>query len=69
MPGGSTAFMHAKTAIADEHTALVGSANLTGFAIAANIELGLLITGGPVPRRLARHFRSLMASAFLVPAT
>lgn len=68
MPAGGIASMHAKAAIADEHTALVGSANLTGFAIAANIELGLLITGGPVPRRLSRHFRSLMATGILTPA-
>lgn len=65
MPNGGKASMHAKAAVADEHTALVGSANLTGFGIGSNMELGLLITGGPVPRRLARHFRALMASGVL----
>ena len=67
LPNGGLASMHAKAAIIDERIALVGSANLTGFAIASNMELGLLITGGPVPRRLARHFRALMASGVLRP--
>lgn len=44
------AALHAKAAIADDHTALVTSANLTGFAIKDNMELGLLIRGGPVPQ-------------------
>ncbi len=59
------ASMHAKAAIADEHTALTTSANLTGHAIAANMELGLLVRGGPVPVRLARHFRQLMVDEVL----
>lgn len=67
LPNGGLVSMHAKAAVADEHTALVGSANLTGLAIASNMELGLLITGGPVPRRLARHFRALMANGVLRP--
>lgn len=56
------AALHAKAAIADDHTALVTSANLTGFAIKENMELGVLIRGGPVPARLAAHFRELIAS-------
>lgn len=55
------AALHAKAAIADDHTALVTSANLTGHAIAENMELGLLVRGGSVPRRLAAHFRELIA--------
>lgn len=65
MAAGSRAAMHAKTAIADEHTALVTSANLTGHAIEANMELGLLVHGGPVPVRLVRHFRQLMVDGVL----
>ncbi len=56
-PGGK---LHVKAAIADEHVALVTSANLTGAALDENMELGLLVRGGPVPRRLARHFMDLM---------
>jgi cardiolipin synthase A/B len=61
-PPGS---MHAKAVIADEQTVLVTSANLTGSAIEANMELGLLVRGGQVPQRLARHFRALVASGRL----
>jgi phosphatidylserine/phosphatidylglycerophosphate/cardiolipin synthase-like enzyme len=60
------AALHAKAAIADDHTALVTSANLTGFAIKDNMELGLLIRGGPVPGRLASHLRELIAKQELV---
>lgn len=65
LPGG-TARLHAKAAVADDTTALVTSANLTAHAITANMELGLLVHGGPVPRRL--HFRQLIADGVLVPA-
>jgi phosphatidylserine/phosphatidylglycerophosphate/cardiolipin synthase-like enzyme len=54
------ASLHAKAAIADDHTALVTSANLTGHAMMENMELGLLVRGGPVPRRLSRHFIQLI---------
>jgi phosphatidylserine/phosphatidylglycerophosphate/cardiolipin synthase-like enzyme len=64
--GGLEGAMHAKAAIADEQVAFITSANLTGSAIEANMELGLLVRGGAVPRRLARHFRALMGSGRLV---
>lgn len=67
LSNGATASMHAKAAVADEHTALVGSANLTGMAIEANMELGLFVRGGPVPRRLSRHFRTLISAGVLTP--
>ncbi len=63
--GGGTAAMHAKAAVADGRSALVTSANLTGQALAANMELGLLIQGGPVPRRVAAHFAELIARGTL----
>jgi cardiolipin synthase A/B len=59
------AALHAKAAIADDHTALVTSANLTGHGINENMELGLLVRGGPVPRRLAAHFGQLMTDRVL----
>jgi len=65
LPAG-TAALHAKAAIADDHTALVTSANLTGHGMNENIELGLLVRGGAVPRRLAAHFAQLMAGRVLV---
>jgi phosphatidylserine/phosphatidylglycerophosphate/cardiolipin synthase-like enzyme len=60
------AALHAKAAIADGHTALVTSANLTGHGITQNMELGLLIKGGPIPHRLSDHFRELIAQGTLV---
>jgi len=66
LPNGATVRMHVKAAVADDHTALVGSANLTGQALNENMELGLLVEGGEVPRRLDAHFRSLIASQILV---
>lgn len=61
-PGGK---LHVKAAIADESAALVTSANLTGAALDENMELGLLVKGGPVPRRLSRHFMSLIDEGVL----
>lgn len=63
-PEGGAA-MHVKAAIADGHIALVTSANLTGAALELNMELGLVVTGGSVSRRLAEHFRTLMADGIL----
>jgi phosphatidylserine/phosphatidylglycerophosphate/cardiolipin synthase-like enzyme len=64
--GGRHGLMHAKAAIADEHVAFITSANLTASAIEANMELGLLVRGGAVPRRLARHFRALIGTRCLL---
>jgi phosphatidylserine/phosphatidylglycerophosphate/cardiolipin synthase-like enzyme len=61
------AALHAKAAIADDRVAFVTSANLTGAAQTDNIELGLVVTGGPVPERLAAHFRTLMSQSILRP--
>ncbi len=60
-----TAKLHAKGAIADDHTAFVTSANLTEHAITENMELGLLVRGGIIPRRLRDHFRELIATRIL----
>lgn len=62
-PGGK---LHVKAAIADERAALVTSANLTGAALAENMELGLLVRGGSVPRRLSKHFMSLIDDGVLI---
>jgi phosphatidylserine/phosphatidylglycerophosphate/cardiolipin synthase-like enzyme len=67
LPNGGIIRMHVKAAVADDHTALVGSANLTGQGMSQNMELGLLVEGGDVPRQLDSHFRALIASEVLVP--
>jgi len=57
---GRTGSLHAKCAVADEDVLFVSSANLTGFAHSLNMELGLLVTGGDLPGRVARHFGDLI---------
>lgn len=52
---GHQAAMHAKVLVIDRRVALVGSANLTGYALERNLECGLLIQGGPVPALLVDH--------------
>ena len=54
-----TARLHAKCVIADRSSVLITSANLTSAGINDNIELGVLIEGGPLPARLSRHLEIL----------
>lgn len=58
--------VHAKVAVVDERVALVSSANLTGYAMAQNMEAGVLITGGSVPRDLSRHLQALVETRHIV---
>ncbi|MFI5657455.1 DISARM system phospholipase D-like protein DrmC [Streptomyces sp. NPDC051684] len=51
--------VHAKALAADRHTALLGSANLTDRALAANIEMGLLVRDSILVGRLVDHFNWL----------
>jgi phosphatidylserine/phosphatidylglycerophosphate/cardiolipin synthase-like enzyme len=60
------ASLHAKAAIADDQLAFVTSTNLTGYALDRNMELGLLVRGGEVPRLLADHFDGLINRGVLV---
>jgi cardiolipin synthase len=60
--------VHAKLAVADSAIAFVTSANLTGHAIEKNIEAGVLIRGGSVPRLLREHLDSLIDVGVLGPA-
>jgi phosphatidylserine/phosphatidylglycerophosphate/cardiolipin synthase-like enzyme len=62
---GGHAAMHAKCAVADGRVAFVTSANLTGAAMTDNMELGLVVRGGDVPRRIANHFNALMKNELL----
>lgn len=55
-----SASMHVKAALADDHTVLVTSANLTGAGLLRNMELGLLVKRGPVPGALAAHVDALI---------
>lgn len=59
--------VHAKAAVADGHTCFITSANLTGFAMERNMEAGLLVSGGRVPRALDEHLRALVAMKIVSP--
>lgn len=52
--------VHAKVAVADGSICFITSANLTGHAMEKNMEAGVLIAGGHIPRLLDDHLRSLI---------
>lgn len=64
-PAGTS--LHAKVLVVDRRLALIGSANLTGAALGRNLECGVLITGGAVPRRIVEHVEDLALLGVLVP--
>lgn len=66
LPGAS---LHAKLLVIDNTSALIGSANITGAALAKNLECGLLVQGGDTPRRLREHIGSLVAEKYLEPTS
>ncbi len=59
--------LHAKTAVADDRRLLVSSANFTGHALAINMELGVRVTGGLLPKRVREHFDELIRTKILQP--
>ena len=62
---GSFANLHAKCAVADARRAFVSSANLTGWAMDHNLEVGYLVTGGASPRLLDDYFERLVDAGTL----
>jgi len=52
--------VHAKVAVVDRARAFITSANLTGHALEKNMEAGVLINGGPVPKTLSDHLQALI---------
>ncbi len=52
--------VHAKVAVADGRMCFITSANLTGHAMEKNMEAGVLISGGHIPRLLGDHLQSLV---------
>lgn len=62
---GSYANLHAKCAVADGRKAFVSSANLTGWAMDHNLEVGYLVTGGASPATLAGYLDALVDGGVL----
>ncbi|GHD85373.1 hypothetical protein GCM10010508_08880 [Streptomyces naganishii JCM 4654] len=58
---GAAGVLHAKLIVADRHTALLGSANLTDRALSDNIELGVVLRDPKLVEPLIEHFRWLLA--------
>ena len=65
-PTGSIGSLHTKCAVADGKTLFVSSANLTGHAMQLNMELGVLVRGGPLPSQVSRYFERLIDKGVLV---
>jgi len=59
--------VHAKVAVVDCARAFITSANLTGHALEKNMEAGVLINGGPLPRTLHDHLCALIDVKVIVP--
>ena len=52
--------VHAKCAVCDGKWAFITSANLTKAAMERNMELGVLVKGGDLPKSLQRHLQALV---------
>lgn len=52
--------VHAKLLVADSNVCFITSANLTNHAMERNMEAGVLISGGAVPKMLQNHLQALV---------
>ena len=62
---GKHGILQVKCALADGRWLFLSSANLTEYAFTLNMELGLLITGGHLPRQAEDHFDRLIQTGVL----
>lgn len=63
---GKRGALHAKVAVADGKALFISSANLTDYAMNLNMELGILIEGEDLPKKVEQHFQTLIANGVLV---
>ena len=63
--GDKVGILHVKCVVADSRWLFLSSANLTEYAFSINMELGVLVTGGPLPRQIEENFRRLIAEGVL----
>lgn len=64
-PEFSNGRVHAKVAVADQTKCFITSANLTGYAMERNIEAGVLISGGEIPKALSYHLNALITTGVI----
>jgi phosphatidylserine/phosphatidylglycerophosphate/cardiolipin synthase-like enzyme len=57
--------LHVKCAVADGEWLFLSSANLTQQAFTVNMELGMLVRGGSMPRRVEQQFERLVEAGQL----
>jgi phosphatidylserine/phosphatidylglycerophosphate/cardiolipin synthase-like enzyme len=62
---GKAGVLHVKCAVADSRWLFLSSANLTDYAFTVNMELGVLITGSPLPGQVETHFDQLIQAGVL----
>ena len=60
--------VHAKVAVSDETICFISSANLTGHAMEKNMEAGVLIRGGSIPKKLHKHLEALVTTKVVISA-
>jgi phosphatidylserine/phosphatidylglycerophosphate/cardiolipin synthase-like enzyme len=63
---GKIGILHVKCAVADGRWLFLSSANLTEYAFTINMELGLLVRGGPLPGQVEEQFDRLIETGVLV---
>jgi phosphatidylserine/phosphatidylglycerophosphate/cardiolipin synthase-like enzyme len=63
---GNKGALHAKCAVADTSKLLVSSANLTDAAMQLNIEMGILVSGGKLPRQVAANLAKMVHDETIV---
>jgi len=63
--GNKLGILHVKCAVADGHWLFLSSANLTEYAFTVNMELGVLVTGGKLPRQVEEAFDKLIRTRVL----
>lgn len=59
--------VHAKVAVADGNICFITSANLTNHAMEKNMEVGVLISGGGIPKLLNDHLQSMVSTKVVLP--
>lgn len=57
--------VHAKVAVADGDVCFITSANLTGHAMEQNMEAGVLLSGGLIPKLLLDHLNALVFTSVI----
>jgi phosphatidylserine/phosphatidylglycerophosphate/cardiolipin synthase-like enzyme len=62
---GKVGILHVKCAVADGRWLFLSSANLTEYAFSINMELGMLVTGGPLPEQVEQQFDRLIGDGVL----